>query len=81
MQMHSLAFDISHTLAGGLVLGIPASFWVSRLLQQNVFRVDARDPAMLLAMVAILAIVALVASLVPAHRATRLEPTVALRIE
>jgi putative ABC transport system permease protein len=67
--------------AGGLVLGIPASFWVSRLLQQNVFRVDARDPAMLLTMVAILAIVALVASLVPARRATRLEPTTALRIE
>jgi ABC-type lipoprotein release transport system permease subunit len=36
---------------------------------------------MLIAMVAVLAIVALVASIVPARRATRLEPTTALRIE
>jgi len=44
-------------------------------------RVDSRDPVMLIAMVAVLALVALVASIVPARRATRLEPTVALRIE
>jgi putative ABC transport system permease protein len=68
-------------VAAGLVLGVPASLWVGRLLQNNVVRVDSRDLAMLVAMVAILAIVALVASIVPARRATRLEPTVALRIE
>jgi putative ABC transport system permease protein len=68
-------------VVGGLAVGVPASLWVGRLLQQNVFRVDAHDPVMLLAMVAVLAIVALVASIVPARRATRLEPTAALRIE
>jgi putative ABC transport system permease protein len=68
-------------VAAGLVLGVPASLWVGRLLQNNVVRVDSRDLAMLAAMVAILAIVALVASIVPARRATRLEPTAALRIE
>jgi ABC-type lipoprotein release transport system permease subunit len=36
---------------------------------------------MLIAMVGVLATVALVASIVPAQRATRLEPTAALRIE
>ncbi len=64
-----------------LVLGVPASLWVGRLLQNNVVRVESRDLAMLIAMVVILAIVALVASIIPARRATRLEPTVALRIE
>ena len=68
-------------VAGGAMLGVPASLWVGRLLQNNVVRTDARDPVMLIAMVAVLAIVALVASIVPARRATRLEPTAALRIE
>jgi putative ABC transport system permease protein len=68
-------------VVGGLAVGVPASLWVGRLLQQNIFRVDARDSLMLIAMVAVLAIVALVASIVPARRATRLEPTSALRIE
>jgi hypothetical protein len=68
-------------VVGGLVLGVPASLGVGRLLQNNVVRTDARDTVMLLAMVGVLAIVALVASIVPVRRATRLEPTVALRIE
>jgi putative ABC transport system permease protein len=67
--------------AAGLVLGVPASLAVGRLLQNNVVRTDARDGVTLTVTVALLAIVALVASLVPARRAMRLEPTVALRIE
>jgi ABC-type antimicrobial peptide transport system permease subunit len=68
-------------VVGGLAVGLPASLVVGRLLQNNVVRFDSRDSAMLIAMVAVLAVVALVASIVPARRATRLEPTVALRIE
>jgi ABC-type antimicrobial peptide transport system permease subunit len=68
-------------VAAGLVLGVPASLAVGRLLQSNVVRADSRDPVMLIAMVVVLAIVALVASIIPARRATRLEPTTALRIE
>jgi predicted permease len=68
-------------VAGGLVLGVPASLAVGRLLQNNVLRINARDPATLMVMVALLVLVALVASVVPAQRATRLEPTSALRIE
>jgi len=68
-------------VAGGLVLGVPASVAVGRLLQNSVLRIDARDPATLMVMVALLVLVALVASVVPAQRATRLEPTSALRIE
>jgi putative ABC transport system permease protein len=67
-------------VVGGLAVGLPASLAVGRLLQNNVFRTATRDLVMLSAMVAVLAIVALVASIVPARRATRLEPTTALRI-
>ena len=68
-------------VVGGLVLGVPASLAVGRLLQNNVVRTDSRDFVMLIAMVAILAAVALAASIVPARRATRVEPTTALRID
>jgi ABC-type lipoprotein release transport system permease subunit len=44
-------------------------------------RTEARDIVTLIVTVVLLAIVALVASSVPARRATRLEPTTALRIE
>jgi hypothetical protein len=64
----------------GVVLGVPAALVVGRLLQ-NALRTEARDIVTLIVTVALLAIVALVASIVPARRATRLEPTTALRIE
>jgi ABC-type antimicrobial peptide transport system permease subunit len=67
--------------AGGLVLGVPASLAVGRLLQSNAVRTDARDLPTLIVTVAVLATVAVIASIVPARRATRLEPTTALRIE
>jgi hypothetical protein len=68
-------------VVGGLAVGLPASLAVGLLLQSNVVRFDSRDPMMLIAMGAVLAVVALVASIVPVRRATRLDPTTALRIE
>jgi ABC-type antimicrobial peptide transport system permease subunit len=67
-------------LAGGIV-GLPAALAAGRLLQNTFVRTEARDPVTLIVTVALLAIVALVASIVPARRATRLDPTTALRIE
>ena len=64
----------------GVVFGVPAALVVGRLLQ-SALRTEARDIVTLIVAVALLAIVALVASIVPAGRATRLEPTSALRIE
>ncbi|MGH9144346.1 MAG: ADOP family duplicated permease [Vicinamibacterales bacterium] len=66
---------------GGVVLGVPAALAVGRLLQRSFVRTEARDVVTLIVTVALLAFVALVASLIPARRATRLEPTAALRIE
>jgi ABC-type antimicrobial peptide transport system permease subunit len=68
-------------VVGGLAVGLPASLAVGRELQINVVLADSRDSLMLIAMVVVLATVALVASIVPAQRATRLEPTTALRME
>jgi ABC-type antimicrobial peptide transport system permease subunit len=68
-------------IIAGVILGVPAALVVGRLLQNTFVRTEARDPVTLVVTVALLAIVALVASIVPARRATRLEPTTALRIE
>jgi predicted lysophospholipase L1 biosynthesis ABC-type transport system permease subunit len=68
-------------IIAGVILGVPAALVVGRLLQNNVVRADARDPLTLIVTVALLATVALVASIVPAQRATRIEPITALRIE
>ena len=68
-------------IIGGVILGVPAALVVGRMLQNTFVRTEARDPVTLIVTVALLAMVALIASIVPARRATRLEPTAALRIE
>jgi putative ABC transport system permease protein len=68
-------------VVGELVFGLPATLAVGRLLQSGLVRVDARDLVTLAVTITVLVAVALAASIVPARRATRLEPTVALRIE
>ncbi|HWW87647.1 MAG TPA: ADOP family duplicated permease [Vicinamibacterales bacterium] len=68
-------------VAGGLALGAPASLAFGRLMQSTLVGTDARDLVTLIGTIAVLVTVALVASVVPTQRATRLEPTTALRIE
>jgi putative ABC transport system permease protein len=68
-------------IIAGVILGVPAALVVGRLLQNTFVRTAARDPVTLIVTVALLSIVALAASIVPARRATRIEPTTALRIE
>jgi putative ABC transport system permease protein len=65
----------------GVVLGVPAALVVGRLLQNTFVRTEARDAVTLVVTIALLAIVAVIASIIPARRATRLEPIAALRIE
>ncbi len=65
----------------GLVLGIAGSLAVTRLLSTLLFGVGARDPLTLAAVAAVLALVSVAACLLPALRATRVDPLVALRYE
>jgi putative ABC transport system permease protein len=68
-------------IIAGVILGVPAALVVGRLLQNTLVRTEARDGVTLIVTVALLVTVALAASVVPARRATRLEPTTAVRIE
>jgi len=68
-------------VACGLALGIPLALAGSRLLQTFLFGLKSTDPLSLLAGIAILGVVALIAASVPARRATKVDPIVALRYE
>jgi predicted permease len=65
----------------GLVIGIAGAFGVGRLLQAQLVQTSPRDPVTLVSIVALLTVVALVACVIPARRATRLDPLSALRHE
>jgi len=71
--------DSLRLIAAGLVLGIASSFALTRLLQNYLFGVSAVDPVSFTTMVACLLIAALVAALLPAIRAARLDPMPILR--
>ncbi len=65
----------------GVVLGFVGALFAARLIRSLLFEVSASDPVTFVSVTLLLVAVALVASLVPALRATRVEPTIALRAD
>ena len=68
-------------LAIGLPVGLLGAAAVGQLLQSVVVQTSATDPLLLGMIVLVLAVVAVVACVVPAQRAARLDPMVAFRVE
>ncbi len=65
----------------GLAIGITAAFALGRLIAAQLYQTSAHNPALLGSATALLAVTALLACLLPARRATLVNPVQALRTE
>ena len=65
----------------GVAAGAPAGFWLSRFVPRQLFGIVPGDPATIASAAALLIVVAMLAGYLPARRASRVDPMVALRDE
>ncbi len=68
-------------LTGGTILGLIGAWWAGRAMQSVLFDVPTLPFAALFATALVMGVVSLVACLIPARRATKVDPMIALRAE
>jgi putative ABC transport system permease protein len=68
-------------VSAGAVIGVAGALWSTRVLQNLLYDLKPSDPMTYAAILALLAAAALIASWIPARRASRVDPVVALRSE
>ena len=81
-------YDVSYSLGDGLrpalyglTLGLAASIWAVRLIQSMLYGTQPLDPSIFASVAASIIVVAALACLLPAWRASRIDPMQALRME
>jgi len=77
----SVMREVLVLLAIGLAIGVPAAIALGRFVSTQLYGIQANDPWLAGATVAVLTLVAAAAGLIPAHRASRIDPILALRYE
>jgi len=81
-QVLAMVLKQGLTLAGaGIAVGMIAAFLLTRLMQSLLYQVGPSDPITFSVVTAALILVSLLASALPAYRATRVSPLIALRTE
>jgi ABC-type antimicrobial peptide transport system permease subunit len=68
-------------LSIGLAVGIPAALALGRFVSSQLYGIQPNDPRMAVWTVVLLTVVSAVAGMIPAHRASRIDPILALRYE
>lgn len=79
--LRMVVFEGMKPVVFGVVLGIAGAFALGRLVASLVFSVKPTDPITFFAAAALLALISLFACVIPAYRATRVDPIAALRYE
>ena len=69
------------TVSIGLVIGVAGSLLLTRTMRSMLFGVSPNDPLTLACIALLLMFIAMLASYIPARRATRVDPMIALRYE
>jgi putative ABC transport system permease protein len=89
LALGATPFDVIKLVVGhgmmlallGVAIGLIGAFMLTRLMSSMLYGVSATDPVTFAALALLLAAVALLASYIPARRATKVDPMVALRYE
>jgi putative ABC transport system permease protein len=79
--LRMIVFEGMRPALVGVALGIAGAIGLARVMSSLIFGVKATDPLTFISVAAILAAVALLASIIPAYRAAKVDPMVALRYE
>ena len=79
--LRMVLWDGLKPVLAGLIVGLAGAFLLSRSLERLVYGVSTSDPATFVVLPLLLAAVAVVASLIPALRAARVDPMTALRVD
>jgi ABC-type antimicrobial peptide transport system permease subunit len=73
--------DASVMILSGLAMGLPLAWGLGRLVQSQLYDVKPSDPTVIALAILILGSAGVIAALIPAHRASTVNPTDALRVE